>query len=83
MSSYFGVAATNAARSGLERYDADEGFKDIAVSASPTYAFSERWSVAGCGHCAPRLGDAEDSPIVDDRGDANQFVGGLLADFTF
>ena len=32
---------------------------------------------------ARMLNDAEESPVVDDRGDANQFVVVLLANFTF
>jgi outer membrane scaffolding protein for murein synthesis (MipA/OmpV family) len=83
MSSYFGVSASDAAQNGLSQFDADEGFKDVAVSASYTYSFGERWSVTGVGRYARLLNDAEDSPVVDDRGDANQFVVGLLANFTF
>ena len=83
MSSYFGVSGEDAAQSGLDQFDADEGLKDVAVSVSYTYAFGERWSVTGIGRYARLLNDAEDSPIVDDRGDANQFVAGLLANFTF
>ena len=83
MSSYFGVNAGDAAQSGLDQFDADEGLKDVAVSASYTYAFGKRWTVTGVGRYARLLNDAEDSPIVDDRGDANQFVVGLLANFTF
>lgn len=83
MSSYFGVSAGDAVQSGLDQFDADEGLKDVAVSVSYTYAFGERWSVTGVGRYARLLNDAEDSPIVDDRGDANQFVAGLLANFTF
>ncbi len=29
------------------------------------------------------LGDAEDSPVVDDEGDANQFSGGILVFYKF
>jgi MipA family protein len=83
MGSYFGVSAGDAAQSGLDQFDADEGWKDVALSASYTYAFGERWSVTGVGRYARLLGDAEDSPVVDDRGDANQFVVGLLANFSF
>ena len=83
MSSYFGVSAGDAAQSGLDQFDADEGFKDVALSVSYTYAFGERWSVTGVSRYARLLDDAEDSPVVDDRGDANQFLAGLLANFTF
>ena len=83
MSSYFGVNAGDSAQSGLDQFDADEGLKDVALIVSYTYAFGERWSVTGVGRYARLLSDAEDSPVVDDRGDANQFVVGLLANFTF
>jgi outer membrane scaffolding protein for murein synthesis (MipA/OmpV family) len=29
------------------------------------------------------LDDAEDSPVVDDEGDANQLMGGILVTYTF
>ena len=32
---------------------------------------------------ASQLGDAADSPIVDDAGDANQFRAGVLVNYTF
>ena len=83
MSSYFGVSASDSVQSGPNQCDADEGLKDVAVSASLTYAFGQRLSVTGVGRYARLLNDAEDSPLVDDRGDANQFVVGLLANFTF
>jgi outer membrane protein len=83
MSSYFGIDSNDAARSGLDRYNADEGFKDVAVGASLSHAFSESWSVSVLGRYARLLNDAKDSPIVDDEGDANQFFAGVLANFTF
>jgi outer membrane protein len=83
MSSYFGIDANDAARSGLDRYNADEGFKDVALGASLSHAFSESWSVSVLGRYARLLNDAKDSPIVDDEGDANQFFAGVLANFTF
>jgi outer membrane scaffolding protein for murein synthesis (MipA/OmpV family) len=39
--------------------------------------------VAVLGTYARLLGDAEDSPIVDDVGDANQFFGGALINYRF
>jgi outer membrane protein len=83
MSSYFGVSGSNAARSGLHRYDANEGLKDAGVTVSYSYAFAERWGVTALARYDRLLNDAADSPIVDDRGDANQFILGLLVNFTF
>jgi MipA family protein len=83
MSSYFGVNANNAARSGLDRFNADAGLKDVGATVSYTYAFGERWGITALARYDRLLNDAADSPIVDDRGDANQFILGLLVNFTF
>ncbi len=83
MSSYFGIDAGDAARSGLGQYNADESFKDVTVGASLSYRFLENWSVTGTGLFTRLIGDAEDSPVVDDVGDANQFFGGALINYRF
>jgi MipA family protein len=83
MSSYFGIDAANAAASGLDQFDADEGFKDVSFGGGLSYRFLERWSVAAFATYARLLNDAKDSPIVDDVGDANQFFGGALINYQF
>jgi outer membrane protein len=83
MSSYFGIDAANAAASGLDQFNADEGFKDVSFGGAVNYRFLERWSVAFLGTYARLLNDAKDSPIVDDVGDANQFFGGALINYQF
>jgi outer membrane protein len=83
MSSYFGIDAADAAASGLNEFNADEGFKDVNFGGALTYRFLERWSVSALGTYARLLGDAEDSPVVDDVGDANQFFGGALVNYRF
>jgi outer membrane scaffolding protein for murein synthesis (MipA/OmpV family) len=57
--------------------------KDAGVTVSYSYAFAERWGVTALARYDRLLNDAADSPIVDDRGDANQFILGLLVNFTF
>jgi outer membrane protein len=83
MSSYFGIDAADAAASGLNGFNADEGFKDVSFGGALSYHFLERWSVAALGTYARLIGDAEDSPVVDDVGDANQFFGGALINYRF
>jgi MipA family protein len=83
MTSYFSVDAANAAASGLDQFNADEGFKDVSFGGAVNYRFLERWSVAFLGTYARLLNDAKDSPIVDDVGDANQFFGGALISYQF
>jgi len=83
MSSYFGIDAADAARSGLDQYNADEGFKDVSVGGALTYGFFERWSVAVLGSYTRLIGDAADSPVVDDVGNENQFFAGTLVNYRF
>ena len=83
MNTYFSVDGGDAARSGLKKYDADSGFKDVALNLNANYKFHENWSVMGLLRYTRLVGDAEDSPVVDDEGDENQFFGGVLVKYSF
>jgi outer membrane protein len=83
MSTYFGIDGGNARRSGLERYDANAGLRDGRVTLGLLMPVAEHWFV-GAGFMYQRLlDDAADSPIVDDRGTANQFSGGVGVGYTW
>lgn len=83
MSERFGISNSDASRSGLDAYDADDGFKDVSLSLNVTVPLSESFSVTGFGAYSRLLDDAADSPIVDDRGDEGQLVGGVLLNYSF
>jgi outer membrane protein len=83
MGNFFSINSADAARSGLDTYDADEGVKDVSVGGSMTYRFTERWSLTGIASYSRLLGDAADSPIVDDEGDENQLFAGALVNYRF
>lgn len=83
MSNYFGIDADNAARSGLDEFDADSGFKDAELNLSVTYGFFGNWRGTVIGQYKRLLNDAKDSPITDDEGSANQFFGGLVISYNF
>jgi MipA family protein len=83
MENRFGISGGDAERSGLDSHDADEGFKNASVSGSLTYQLSQKLSLTGLAAFSRLLGDAEDSPIVDDQGSANQLLGGVLLNYTF
>ena len=74
MESFFGVNGQQSANSGLERYNADAGIKDINVSMKAGYSLTNRWRIGGVVEYKRLLGDAADSPIVDDK---NQFLAGI------
>jgi outer membrane protein len=83
MDTYFGVNGADSRRSGLKTYDADSGFKDLGFVVPVTYSPWEHWSFMGAVGYKRLVGDAEDSPVVDDEGDPNQFVAGAFAIYKF
>ena len=83
MEEFFGISASDSARSGLRRFDADSGIKDAGVSAGATYLITQSWSLTGLFSYKRLLDDAKDSPVTDDEGSPNQFFGGLVLGYRF
>lgn len=83
MSNRFGISAGDAARSGLSPFNADAGVKDVALSLTLTYGLTDSWSISAFGGYRRLVGDAANSPIVDDRGSANNFSIGTLVGYRF
>jgi outer membrane protein len=83
MSAYFGIDQSNANKSGLKTFNADAGFKDVGITLPVTYSPWEHWSIMGAVAYKRLLGDAADSPVVDDEGNANQFIAGMLLIYRF
>jgi outer membrane protein len=81
MDSYFEIDEENSARSGLETFSASEGFKDVAVGAAMQYNLTDTWGILGVVRYAYLLGDAADSPVVDDEGDSSQVIAGLAVNY--
>ena len=74
-STYFGVDGRDAAKTGLSKFKADAGFRDVRMNVSGIVSFSPHWHL-GAGVIYSRLiGDAADSPVVEDRGSPDQFYG--------
>jgi MipA family protein len=83
MSSFFDVDLRDSQRSGLNMYDADSGLKDVGCNFVAVYKWSDEWSLRTSGGFTRLLDEAEDSPVVDDRGDENQVHLGVMAIYTF
>lgn len=75
---FFGVTAAQSARSGMRQYDPDGGFKDVGLSFDLNYTLTENWGLSGRLGYKRLLGEAADSPLVEDRGSADQVTTGLL-----
>lgn len=83
MQSYFGVDAGQAQRSGYRRHDPGAGLKDAGVAVSVDYSVTENWMVSGRVGFTRLLGDAADSPIVDEEGSANAYTAGVFVGYRF
>lgn len=83
MSHYFSVNQRDSSDTGLKEFNADRGFKDAAIRASLSWEWKNNWDVHGVAEFKRMLGDAEDSPIVDDEGDENQVFGGVALTYTW
>jgi outer membrane protein len=80
---YFTVDTDDAPKAGLLPYDADGGMRDVGTELQLTWTIpgTSHWSLGAVASYFRLLGDAADSPIVDDVGDANQFFGGMMVLF--
>ena len=83
MDEYFGVDGSDAAASGLPFYEADGGIKDYGLGIAANYKFNKTWGIVANVDYYRMTGDAEDSPIVDDEGDKNQFKSAVAVTYSF
>ncbi len=83
MDEYFGVDASDAASSGLPFYEADEGIKDVGLGIGANYRLNDKWGLVANLKYYRLLGDAEDSPILDDEGDENQYKMAVAVTYSF
>ena len=80
---YFGIDAANAAQSGLPTFEADSGLKDAGVYLASNYALYGNWGLAVTLGYTRLLGDAADSPLTAQEGDANQYFGAVGLSYRF
>ena len=83
METYFGVDSSDAARSGFSKYKASSGFKDAGMLLVGHYKFNKAWGVAGAVNYTRMLNDAEDSPLVKDAGNENQYKALVAVTYSF
>lgn len=76
MDEYFGVTPLDAFNSGLSVYTPAGGWRDARGWVAAVVHLSRQWHVATGVIYARLLSDAADSPIVSERGSANQWIYG-------
>lgn len=83
---YFGVNGTDVAlfpeRNGIP-YTAKGGLTSIKLPFTLMSQVDPKWLVFVAGQYEHLMGDAKDSPIIDKRGDENQWVIGFGASYLF
>lgn len=79
MNEYFGVTPLDALNSGLPVYSPGSGLRDARAWVAGVLHLSPQWHLAGGALFARLLGDAADSPLVTERGSADQWVYGISA----
>ena len=80
---YFGINQTQSANSGLAKYNAGSGLVSYGIEGFAVISVSKSISVGVFGGY-DRLGSvATDSPLIRERGNENQFMGGLRTTYEF
>jgi outer membrane protein len=77
MQQRFGVSPEASAASGLPTYSASAGMRQYYLWPAVIYRVSKEWYAAAGAFYQRITGDGADSPIVAQRGDANQFSAGI------
>jgi MipA family protein len=83
---YFGVTGSDIAlypSLGGKPYKPSSGVVGVTIPFGVTTLLSKQWAVSGGGRYQRLQSEAEDSPIVSDRGDANQWMFGIGAAYLF
>ncbi|MGE4371768.1 MAG: MipA/OmpV family protein [Xanthobacter sp.] len=85
MQTYYGVTASQAALATflfnpMRPYQASSGFDEVGATAQLSYNFDNGITAGVYGAYSYLIGDAADSPLVDDK---NQFTTGVTLSYTF
>ncbi len=83
MDTYFGVSPADSVRSGLPRYNADNGIKDVGAGLLYETGLSQHWNLLAGFKYSRLLDEAADSPLVDDEGSENQLLVGAVISYVF
>lgn len=83
MEEFFSISNKQSANSGKPTFDADAGIKNFTLTLSAGHDITDNWVVGAVIRYDRLVGDADDSPIVDDGGSRDQFTGGISLAYQF
>ncbi|MEX2516281.1 MAG: MipA/OmpV family protein [Gammaproteobacteria bacterium] len=79
----FGISSRENVRSGLSAFNPGDGYFRIGLGGTLSYWLTPDWSITGLASVSRLTGDAKDSPIVVDIGDATQAYAGVFVSYRF
>jgi len=77
MQTYYGVSGANDIALFGSAYTADAGVSDVRATVGAVIHLSRTWHLGVGVRYQGLQGDAKDSPVVDERGDSNQWIYGV------
>jgi outer membrane protein len=83
---YFGVTGSDVAlfpQLGGQEYRPDPSVTSVKIPFSVSAPLNKEWLLTVGGRYERLLDDAKDSPVVNDRGDENQWIFGVAASYRF
>ncbi len=83
LKSFFGVTAAQAKASGLPEFHPKGGLKNLFLGVNGSYEITPHWSLLAHIGYERLLGDAAASPLIKQRGDANQVLATTFVVYTF
>ncbi|MBL0370775.1 MipA/OmpV family protein [Rhizobium sp. KVB221] len=80
---YYGVNASESAKSGLSKYKAKGGIQSAGVGAAINWQATENIDTSAFGEYKRLLGPVGDSSLVQERGSKDQYLVGVSATYRF
>lgn len=79
MDSYFGVSPDASANSGVDAYAPSSGIKDVSLRVGAKYAVTDRLNLTGSIGTSRIVGEAVNSPLVQQKTQMRSSIGGSYA----
>ena len=83
MEKFYGITPEQSLRSGLPVFQPSSGILDARIQFGINQQISSKWAAIIYTNYTRLFGDAADSPIVEQSGSSNQFIGGVFAVYSF
>jgi outer membrane protein len=83
MKTYYGVNSGNVGTSGLPFFDTKGGVRDFSLSPAMVFHFNKTWHLAAGVRWQHLVDSAKASPVVSQRGSADQFLPGVGVAYAF